>query len=150
MANFVSNGVVSRNMPGKRVHQVSELNAPVTQFAKTEAAKMTAIRQQSMMGIKKAPVNVHLASVTIGKFAGNASIEKDPVYRILNGLLPAKKYIHPTDQTYLAPQSAGKLENKKYTGISIVGLGYTPPDTNNETKEVRRWPRNWYGDNIKS
>lgn len=150
MADIYSHGTLGNVQSGKRIQPVSELQALQIETGSLAIQTKQAVKPSLLIGEKITGYKASSAVLGFGELAGSISIDTKPKYKILGEGAVGSKYPHPEDQVYFAPTDAGDIINKIYTGISTYGIGYTPPTADTSGKEIRRWPRNWYGDNIKS
>ena len=150
MADFYSHRSYGKIQGGVRMQPVSELQATQTDTGILQSAKLESVKPSLLIGEKKTSYKAHASILGFGQFAGTISIDINPKYKMISGVGSGTKYPHLEEAVHFAKVDTGAEIKKIYTGISTYGLGYVPnvPDTIN--KEVRRWPRNWYGDNIKS
>lgn len=150
MADFYSHGKLGAIQGGVRVRPVSELQATVTERGLLEPPKRDSVKPSLLIGEKETSYNAFSSTLMFGQFADAISIDVNPIYRIIRTEGLATKYPHLEEAVHFAKGDTGDEIKKVYTGVSTYGLGYVPNVIDTSEKEVRRWPRNWYGDNIKS
>lgn len=150
MADFYSHRSLGKIQSGVRVQPVSVLEATNVDTGTLQSKKLESIKPSLLIGEKKTGYKAHSSILGFGQFAGTISIDINPKYKMIKVVNPGTKYPHPEEDINFARVDTGAEIKKVYTGISTYGLGYTPNVVDTSNKEVRRWPRNWYGDNIKS
>lgn len=57
---------------------------------------------------------------------------------------------YSSDGIYIVDSSIGEIIRDVDLGVSTVGIGYQPDTIISEQQSVRRWPREWHGDNMKN
>lgn len=153
MADIYSHGTYSRNIPTQRKQHVTELYALAVEDGQADAKNnivTNSIRHGLLIGIKDAKYDPYLSSVTFGKLATSGPIVQDPKYPMLGRVMAGVKQKHLEENVIFAQEELAGRQDKVLMGISIHGIGYKPPTVEPDKSEIRRWPRNWYGDNIKS
>lgn len=70
--------------------------------------------------------------------------------RFVTPIIQSAKIVNPTTDVHIAPLEQGTFQEKIFKGMSTYGIGYTPTITETTQQHVRRWPRDWHGDNIKN
>lgn len=61
------------------------------------------------------------------------------------------KTLHPSDKIILTEVDFGELYTYKNMTVSTYGIDYNPTIIDNEDKKaIRRWPRDWHGENMRN
>lgn len=101
------------------------------------------------VGKRVAPRLSYVAKSQLGRIVSVPAIKSDTEFSILKeegfGTLAT---VFNTDKLYLATVSIGKIIKDRNPGISTIGIGYVPGSTAPADKSLRRWPRDWHGDNM--
>lgn len=70
-------------------------------------------------------------------------------YRILPGQTKGLRRQRIKDDDLVTVNgSVGQRINKVLTGIGAFGIGYNPTPTTPECKPIRKYPRDWHGENM--
>ncbi len=147
--------ILSSILSGTRIQPVSEaLKMGVDQtedlLGTSQFEPTNSVKPHLLIGEKVLNYNVFISKTTVGMLASSVSVSVDPHYSILNSrLLGTREGFSGVPLTASLPFVTQIV--KSNTGVSTYGIGYTPVVSDTSTKsELRRWPRNWYGDNIKN
>lgn len=70
-------------------------------------------------------------------------------YKFVQHIMSASR-VAPIIGTWQASKEVAQRPQKVFIGISTFGFGYSPPDVSppDDCKPVRKWPRDWHGDNM--
>lgn len=99
-----------------------------------------------LVGIRKAQRKGFLSSLSYGQ---SVAVNNKAV-SFVTKIKEAKKQVNPTTTILLADTPFGVVQPRIHRGLSTYGIGYTPTVVEEEIKTIRRWPRDWHGDNIKN
>lgn len=107
--------------------------------------------QELLAGKRVTKRSAYIAKGQLGKIVSSPVIQESTEFLLLSekgfGNLVS---IDNTKGLFIAEIGAGRIIKQDGLGFSGIGVGYIPENAEAKVKEVRRWPRNWYGDNIKS
>lgn len=119
---------------------------PSSQFEPKDSIKPSLIIGEKIVDYKAV-----MPKTSVGMLASSVSVYVDPHYSILNRHLLGSRVGYDGANVLMASHSLSDQVTKSYIGLSTYGIGYTPVVSDTSTKsELRRWPRNWFGDNIKN
>lgn len=100
-------------------------------------------------GKRVAPRLSYIAKNAFGRIVAVPVIKSDTEFVLLKeegfGTLIT---VFNASKLYIAPFAKGKLVKDDDLGISTIGVGYEPGATSPVDKSLRRWPRDWHGDNM--
>lgn len=99
---------------------------------------------------KESKITLYSFTSLQGKALTLTQIEGTRKYSILPRVIKGSRIGRlPTGETTQASYELAVDEQIVNTGIGSFGIGYNPTIHVVEQKEIRRWPRDWHGDNIK-
>jgi hypothetical protein len=113
----------------------------------------TGVRPQpTKVGPRKPPVfKGYSFPSTIGTIVAAPIVEGNRKYAILGKPVGGKRIQHSISVSYtpatLQATSAGRIV-KVLTGISTIGIGYNPTPPTPEATPIRKYPRDWHGENM--
>lgn len=146
--------IVSSIVIGKRIQTVSEgyetsLKSSADLIDGNEL-KHGVVKPNLKIGERKTNYKAYEGVFVSGSLIGGVTLTSDPRYKRLPAVMMGERILSTMDRGHFAVLDTGDIIDKVYTGISTHGIGYVPIVIEDKETDLRRWPRNWYGDNIKN
>lgn len=92
---------------------------------------------------------VHRPTIYSGTTVPTAALDPNRKYQILFEYKTGQRQQwHAGEDWYLSNISHGVDELRVHTGVSIFGIGFERKIVEKEDKQIRRWPREWHGENM--
>lgn len=148
--------ILNSVLTGKRIQKVSEafemgVGSTDELLTKTDYHPSGVLKPTIFIGERVLDYKTHIVKTNIGMLASSVSVSYDPHYSILNRHMVGTRTGYDGANFFPTEIEFAEQVHKTNTGISTYGIGYTPVISDTATKsELRRWPRNWFGDNIKN
>lgn len=100
-------------------------------------------------GKRVAPRLSYIAKTSLGRIVAVPVIKSDTEFVLLKeegfGTLVT---VFNASKLYIAPLGRGSIVKNGDIGMSTIGVGYEPGASSPVDRSLRRWPRDWHGDNM--
>ena len=147
--------IISSIVRGVRIQTISEghdisIKSSANLIDSNNLKSAAAVKPSLKIGEKKTDYKAYEGVFVSGSLIGGVTLTSDPRYKRLPAVMMGERILSTMDRGHFSVVDTGAIVNKVYTGISTVGIGYVPLIIEDKESNLRRWPRNWFGDNIKN
>lgn len=156
-SNSPVHGYRATALTGKRTQAtVSTFPAPSTYASSNNRVTPTAAgfkgrRAVTLVGIRSSSVKGYVPTTVLGNAVPTASLDPNRKYKMITKYMPGKRTeAAKLDKKYHEFHNLrGDRTENTNQGMGTWGVLYQPASTpTTEKKPIRRWPRDWHGDNM--
>lgn len=147
---IIGKGFIGSPLSGRKVTQIYGGVQVASSLTEYEEPAKIGIVPDLLIGDRTYSANLLLSDYFISK-PSTSGISVPAQYSILNTGTIGKRIYPNQDRGVLADYTIAQFSVASLHGTSTRGI-FFDMESNIEVKakEVRKWPRNWYGDNIKN
>lgn len=152
MATFVTNLALTPLYKGTRLSLVKTAESAETVEGVHTPAIPKAVMASPLKGAKKiSSLSGILAGYQLGQSISSANIDSDRQYRIMESNPYGKRIRHLQPEWMFIGEAERNIQRVAAVnaGESTYGVHNGQTDAPITEKQIRRWPRDWHGDNMK-
>lgn len=158
MTTYITRRELSPIQGGTRVIPHYEGYGLKTEVGKTSAMKDNTLLGNKgkmattlLMGSRSRTINGYEAVGFLGSGISITNSDPNRVYQMIKEVgLGLRNMVMTADDLIIESRIAGTRVEKIRSGVGSFGIQYTQTVVQNDDKRIRRWPRDWHGDNMKN
>lgn len=153
MATYYNNSSLSPIQTGGRFVTSADPYTTTTELGgQTPSANSPSngiVSDHLLTSMRQSSTGSHIATGVLARAVSTEHQYANRVHKIFDTYgYGAREQVMKADELILEQRLYGKRIEPTPTGVSVVGIGYEPVIIDRGDKKIRRWPREWHGDNM--